>query len=247
MDVARRSWRMVRRRKRASRASVRSTTQRWRPRRSERSTPRRTPGHHIEHGREHLAVVAVGAARLEAQRRAAGTGGEVPLHAGAAAVGGVRADLRGGRRAPPFAGIEALSIEARLRSSASAAASRSRSTRCSSPSTPFGPALGPVAGRPSPCQSRSRRQQGLPRTPIRGHARATERLPRQPLPADARPQHEHDALERPSVTALAAARPSASEARGAARAPPPPTARRSQEAWSYPPTPHAQMGSVGGS
>ena len=44
MDAARRSWRMVRRRKRASQASVSSTTQRCRPSRSERSTPRRTPG-----------------------------------------------------------------------------------------------------------------------------------------------------------------------------------------------------------
>ena len=38
---ARRSQRIVRRRKRADQARVRSTTQRWRPRRSERSTPRR--------------------------------------------------------------------------------------------------------------------------------------------------------------------------------------------------------------
>ena len=38
---ARRSQRMVRRRRRASQASVRSSTQRCRPRRSERSTPRR--------------------------------------------------------------------------------------------------------------------------------------------------------------------------------------------------------------
>ena len=39
--AARRSQRIVRRRRRASRAGVRSTTRRWRPSRSERSTPRR--------------------------------------------------------------------------------------------------------------------------------------------------------------------------------------------------------------
>ena len=154
----------------------------------------------VEDGGQHAAVVPVGPAQLKAERRAAGVDHEVALGARTASVRGVRADLRVRRRAPPFAGMDALSIEARLQSSASAAARRSSSTRCRSPSTPFGATLEPMAGRPSPCQSRSRRQQSLPRTPIRGHARAAEPLPRQHRPGDARPQHEHDALQgRPVV------------------------------------------------
>ena len=169
----------------------------------------------VEHGGQHAAVVPVGPAQLKAERRAAGVDHEVALGARTASVRGVRADLRVRRRAPPFAGMDALSIEARLQSSASAAARRSSSTRCRSPSTPFGATLEPMAGRPSPCQSRSRRQQSLPRTPIRGHARAAEPLPRQHRPGDARAEHEHDALQgRPVVAPVVASCPPALRLRG---------------------------------
>ncbi len=107
----------------------------------------------VEDGGQHAAVVAVGPAQLEAERRAAGVDHDVALCARTASVRGVRADLRVRRRAPPFAGMDALSIEARLQSSASAAARRSSSTRCSSPSTP------------AACQSRSRRQHVMPVQP----------------------------------------------------------------------------------
>ena len=169
----------------------------------------------VEHGGQHAAVVPVGPAQLKAERRPAGVDHEVALGAWPAAVRGVRADLRVRRRAPPFAAMVALSIDARLQSSASAAARRSSSTRCRSPSTPFGATLEPMAGRPSPCQSRSRRQQSLPRTPIRGHARAAEPLPRQHRPGDARAEHEHDALQgRPVVAPVVASCPPALRLRG---------------------------------
>ena len=87
------------------------------------------------------------------ERRALCVDDEVALCARAPPVRGVRADLRARRRLPPFAGMDALSIEARLQSSSSAAARRSSSTRCSSPSTP------------AACQSRSRRQHVMPVQP----------------------------------------------------------------------------------
>ena len=196
---ARRSWRMVSRRKRASQARVRSTTQRCRPRRSGRSRrsarhrrwswalqavelagPAAWPstaaahaghdaGHDVEHGREHgreqAAVVAVRAARLEAERRALSVNDEVALRARPPAVRRVRADLRLERRAPPFAAIEALSIDARLQSSRSASASRSSRMRCSRPHTP------------AACQSRSRRQHVIPVQPNRPPGSIAQGIP----------------------------------------------------------------------
>ena len=110
-------------------------------------------GHDVERGSQHLAVVAVRPAQLEAQRRALGIDDEVALGAGPPAVRGVRPDLGRRRRAPPFAGMDALSMDALLQSSSSAAASRSSKARCRSPSTP------------AACQSRSLRQHVMPVQP----------------------------------------------------------------------------------
>ena len=64
-------------------------------------------GHDVEHRGEQLAVMAVRPAQLEAERRAARVDDEVALRARPPAIRGVRADLRGRRRAPPFAGMDA--------------------------------------------------------------------------------------------------------------------------------------------
>ena len=119
----------------------------------------------VEHRGQHLAVVPVGPAQLEAERRAAGIDDEVALRARPSAVRGVRADLCRGRRPPPFAGMDALSIEARPQSNASAAASRSRRTRCRAPSTP------------AACQSRSRRQQVMPVQPKTSRGSRSQPMP----------------------------------------------------------------------
>ena len=122
-------------------------------------------GHDVEHRGEQLAVVPVRAAQLEAERRAAGVDDEVALRARPPAVRGVRADLGRRRRVPPFAGNDALSIDARLQSSASASASRSSSTRCRAPSTP------------AACQSRSRRQHVMPVQPNASRGRRSQPMP----------------------------------------------------------------------
>jgi len=103
----------------------------------------------IQGGRQHTAVVAVGAAQRQAKRRALGICDEVALCARLAAVRRVRPNLG----APLLAGRLALSSAARLQSRAPASCSRSSSTRCSPVQTP------------AACHSPSLRQQVLPQQP----------------------------------------------------------------------------------
>jgi hypothetical protein len=120
-----------------------------------RTTPRpptvRGPnaGHRIQRGRQHAAVVAIGAAQRDAERRALAVGDEVTLRARPTTVRRVRADLI----TPLLAGRLALSSAARCQSRAPASCRRSSSTRCSRPQTP------------AACHSPSRRQQVLPQQP----------------------------------------------------------------------------------
>ena len=102
--------------------------------------------HGIQSGGQHPAVVTVGTAQRQAQRRAVVVRDEVALGARPAAVRGVRAGLR----APLLALILALSSAARDQSMAFAAGRRSSSIRCRRRHTP------------ASCQSRSRRQQVMP-------------------------------------------------------------------------------------
>jgi hypothetical protein len=142
--------------------------------------PASTPSdrlHSVEGGLQHLGVVAVGAADGQAKWRALAIDDDVPLRARLAAIRRVRA----GRRSPLFAGTEALSSEARLQFSLSAPCSRSRRSRCSAAQTP------------AACQSRSRRQQVIPQTPIsRGTyshgipVRSTKMIPASAARSDAR-------------------------------------------------------------
>ena len=164
---------------------MRSTTQRWRPRRSLLSTSRRAmrgtmprlrqaprqrgivvsfvgvqlgrtlarPSralpdrrHGLEQRLEEPAVVHVRGAEQERERDAAGIDDHVPLAAGLAAVGRVRADAL----APSLAAKEALSSEQRPKSIAFARPSRSSSAWWSRSKT-F-----------AACQSRSLRQQVMP-------------------------------------------------------------------------------------
>ena len=206
---ARRSQRMVRRRRRASQASVRSSTQRCRPRRSERSTPRRAmrgvmgrSRHSARHRRWSQALSAWslrGRRRGRPRpRRTPGTTSRTAASIGlVVAVGPARASKPSGvpwasttrwrLRSPacpgplgsarsscaatsaPFCGTgRGSSIEARLQSSASAAASRSRKH----PMQRAQHAGAMPVAQPAPAR----------------HAGAAERLAGQPLPADARPR-----------------------------------------------------------
>ena len=105
--------------------------------------------HGVQRGHQHHAVVAVGAAQRDAERRAAGIGDDVALGARPAAIRRVRANLR----TPFFAARLALSSAARLQSSSPASCRRSSSTRCSRVQTP------------AACHSPSLRQQVLPQQP----------------------------------------------------------------------------------
>jgi hypothetical protein len=131
----------------------------------------------VEGGRQQLAVMPIGAAQLEAERRALAIRDEVALGARATTVRGVRADLGRRRRAPPFAGNDALSIEARFQSSASAAASRSRSARCSRPNTPAVRRGPRTNGAPRLTQSRSRRQHVMPVQPNASRGNRSQPMP----------------------------------------------------------------------
>ena len=105
--------------------------------------------HSIECGRQHAAVMAIGATQRQAERRTAGICDEMALGAWPAAIRRVRPDLL----APLFADRLALSSAARLQSRAPASCRRSSSTRCSPLQTP------------AACHSPSRRQQVLPQQP----------------------------------------------------------------------------------
>ncbi len=103
----------------------------------------------VQRGREHPAVVAVGRAQRQAERRALAAHDEVALGARLAAVRRVGPGLR----TPPRARAEALSSDARRQSSRSAPRSRSSSARCSAAQTP------------AACHSTSLRQHVLPLQP----------------------------------------------------------------------------------
>ena len=105
--------------------------------------------HGVQRGHQHHAVMPVGAAQRDAERRAAGVRDEVAFRAGPAAIGRVRADFG----APFFAAKLALSRAARLQSSCPASFSRSSSTRCRPVQTP------------AACHSPSLRQHVLPQQP----------------------------------------------------------------------------------
>ena len=100
----------------------------------------------VEGGLGQPAVVPVGRAERQAERRALGVGEDAVLRARLAPVGRVRAGLR----TPLFAGTDLLSSAARSQRMRPAACSRSSSTSCSRAHTP------------AACQSRSRRQQVMP-------------------------------------------------------------------------------------
>ena len=105
--------------------------------------------HRVQRGRQHHAVVAVGPAQRDAERRALGIGDDVAFRAWFAAVRRVGPDLR----TPLFARRLALSRAARRQSKAPASCSRSSSTRCSPVQTP------------AACHSPSLRQHVLPQQP----------------------------------------------------------------------------------
>ena len=106
--------------------------------------------HGVEGGGQHPAVVPVGPAERQAERRALAIDDQVPLRARLAAVRRIGPGLR----APLLARTDALSSDARLQSRRSAPRSRSSSARCSAAQTP------------AVCHSTSRRQQVLPLQPI---------------------------------------------------------------------------------
>lgn len=100
----------------------------------------------VQRGSQLHAVVAVGAAQGDAERRAAPVHNEVALCARLAAVRRIWPR----RRSPLFAGTDALSKAARLQSSCPAPSRRSSNVRCRTAQTP------------ACCQSRKRRQQVIP-------------------------------------------------------------------------------------
>ena len=102
--------------------------------------------HGVEGGLGQFAVVPVGGAERQAERRALGIGEDAVLRARLAPVGRVRPCSR----APLFAGTDLLSSAARSQRMRPAASNRSSSTLCSRAHTP------------AACQSRSRRQQVIP-------------------------------------------------------------------------------------
>jgi hypothetical protein len=104
----------------------------------------------IEGWSQHGAVVVVGAARAQAERRALAIDHKMAPQTRFAAIRRVRSGLG----APFFAATDVLSSEARLQSSRPAPARCFRSTRCSCAQTP------------ASCQSRNLRQQVMPEQPI---------------------------------------------------------------------------------
>ena len=113
--------------------------------------PRPTPAaldrrHGVERRGEHFAVVAVGRAQHEAERRALAVDHDMALGARLAAVDRARP----GGVAPLFAGTAALSSAARRQSILSASRSRASRIACRCFHTP------------AVCQSRNRRQQVMP-------------------------------------------------------------------------------------
>jgi hypothetical protein len=146
----------------------------------------------------------------------------VPLRAGLAAVGRVRA----GELALPLAGKEALSSEQRDQSIAFAAPSRSSSTRWSRCQTP---AL---------CQSRKRRQQVMPQPQPISRGSISQGMPdfsTNRMPVSAAPCGPRRAGGRPWVAALVAA--------GAA--PAKPTTDRRRVPWPWPSDGHGRGPSRG--
>ncbi len=113
-----------------------------------RSMPHRRD--RIEGGRQHQAVVPVGAAQAQAERCPRPVDHNMALRARFAAIRRVRA----GGRAPFLAAMAEESSAARLQSSWSASARRSSKVRCRRIHTP------------AACQSRSRRQHVMPEQPI---------------------------------------------------------------------------------
>jgi hypothetical protein len=116
--------RMVGRRKRASQAKVRPTTQRCLPSFSLVSTPRLAMRGWTER-RQHEAVVPVRGAQADPEGRAPAVDHKMALRARFAAIRRVRA----GFGTLLFAGTDALSRHARRQSMAPTCSSRSRSTR----------------------------------------------------------------------------------------------------------------------
>ena len=184
---------------------VRSTTQRWRPRRSERSTPRRAMRGVIDRSRIRFGS---GGGRRPCPRGASSGGNGVGP--GCAA----RPGRRRGRR--PACGCRAG--WPRSAQSRAACPLRRRRGGALCPGAP-GPGSGTrapllrglsIEARPSSASAAARaapvqfaqHARGVPvaqPAPAR-HARAAERLPRQHRPWDARPQ-EHDALQGCAVVA----------------------------------------------
>ena len=217
---ARRASRIVRRRKRASQAGVRPTTRRWRPRRSERSTPRRAMRGVVERARH-------------PGRGGGGGRGPCPRGACAAGTGGGlgRASRPGQRPArPPACGCHggwprstrspAACRRHRRQGAAWSPAGRGPwgSGRSSSQATtaPFCGDRGAVDRRPAPVELIRRGQpleqhlaqiaqyasfMPVPQPAPARHARAAEALARQHRPWDTRAQHEHDALQGRAVVA----------------------------------------------
>jgi hypothetical protein len=102
--------------------------------------------HGIDQFLKDPAVVNVGGREADGERDATGIGDDVALRSRSAAIRWVRAGLL----APLFAGTEALSRQARLKSMAFARPKRSRRARWSLSQTP------------TSCQSRNLRQQVIP-------------------------------------------------------------------------------------
>ena len=112
-----------------------------------RGSPALPDGRHgINHGLQHRAVMHVGSRQPHRERDAVCIREDVTLRSGLAPIRRVRA----GRLAPLFAGTEALSSAARLKSMALRRPSLSRSTRWS------------FAQTPAACHPRSLRQQVMP-------------------------------------------------------------------------------------
>lgn len=160
--------------------------------------------HRIARGGQHPAVVAVGPGEPQAGRRAVRVNDEVALRARLAPIR--RVGPR--RRAPLLAGRLALARAARDQSSASASCSRSSITWCSAAQTP------------AACHAPSRLQLVLPLQPITARGRCFHCMPvrrTSMMPANA------------ARSQRAADHPSASRARAAEAAQPPPTDRRARE------------------
>ena len=134
----------------------------------------------VERGRRQLVVVPAGRIRLEAARRVTGAGEEVAADRRAPALGRVRADLEGRRRAPP--GRDGCGGDR-------GAASVGRTT------LEEAPWKRPVTSARRRAHSRRGQSPRAPRTPVRSRPRAAEPPTGRFRPYDCGPRHEDDALQ----------------------------------------------------